>query len=349
MRIRREVVGALCAILVTACAAQAAGPGDAGSVDVSDTIALVGVLPEPLPTASGVTVESTDARTSPTPTSTPTSVPASTTTGLRADGNRVLLIGDSVLASTAKRYSNDMCTALVPLGWQVEVEAEVSRGIVFGNEVLAKRISAGWDVGVIFLGSNDSGNSPEYLKNLNKIITTFAPSPVVLITVSEFKPAMTGINDTIRAIAKVYPDRVSIIDWTTISKAPGVVNEDGIHLTTDGRKVLAAAVAQHLGTAPTSPGDCLPSTFHDDSAGSVTGGANTGTTVKPGKTTTPTTVKPGSGSSTTVAGGSATTTGGGTPTTVATTTGTTAPPASTQPPPSAPATTASPPTTAIGP
>jgi hypothetical protein len=348
MRIRREVVGALCAILVTACAAQAAGPGDDGSVDVSNTLGLVGVLPEPLPTASGDTVASTD----PTTSSTSTTVPATTTTGLHAEGNRVLLIGDSIMASTAQRYSNDMCKALVPLGWQVEVEAEVSRGIVFGNEVLAKRISAGWDVGVVFLGSNDGANSPEYLKNLNKIITTFAPIPVVLITVSDFKPGMTGINDTIRAIAKVYPDRVSLIDWTTISKAPGVVNEDGIHLTTDGRKVLAAAVAEHLGTAPTSPtepGECLPSTFHDDSAGSVTGGANTGTTVKPGNTT-PTTAKPGS--STTLAGGSSTTTGGGTPTTVATTPGTTAAPGTTQPPSSsAPATTAAPPTTAppIGP
>jgi lysophospholipase L1-like esterase len=347
MRIRREVVGALCAILVTACAAQAAGPGDDGSVDVSHTIPLVGVLPEPLPTASGVAIESTDPGTSSTPA---TTSPATTTTGLHAEGNRVLLIGDSILASTAKRYSNDMCTALVPLGWQVEVEAEVSRGIVFGNEVLAARKSAGWDVGVVFLGSNDGGNSPEYLKNLNKIITTFAPSPVVLITMSEFKPEMEGINDTIRAIAEVYPDRVSVIDWTSISKAPGVVNEDGIHLTTDGRKVLAAAVADHLGTAPTSPGDCLASTFHDDSAGSVTGGANPGTTVKPGKpTTTPTTttVKPGTGggTSTTLAGGSSTTTPTGPSTTVAGTTATTA-----APPTSAPtATTAPPPSSVLGP
>lgn len=341
MRIRREVVGALCAILVTACAAQAAGPGDDGRADPSNTVDLVGELPEPLPTASGVAVEPTDPADTFVGSSSPSTSPATTTTAFSAAGNKVLLIGDSILASTAKRYSNDMCNALVPLGWQVAVEAEVSRGIAFGNEVLAKRKGAGWDVGVVFLGSNDGGNSPEYLKNLNRIITTFAPSPVVLITISEFKPEMIDINETIRAIAEVYPDRVSIIDWSTISRAPGVVNEDGIHLTTDGRKVLAEAVADHLGTAPTSPGECLPSTFHDDSAGSVTGGGKPNTTVKPGTPKpTATTVKPGGGSSTTVAGGSATTTGSGASTTVAGTTATTAAPPSSPPPSSAPATTA---------
>ena len=67
---------------------------------------------------------------------------------------RVLTIGDSVMASTASRYTNDMCRALVPLGWQVEVEAETGRFVEFGTRVLKRRWSAGWDVVVILLGNN---------------------------------------------------------------------------------------------------------------------------------------------------------------------------------------------------
>ena len=34
----------------------------------------------------------------------------------RSKGNRVILIGDSVMASTSRRYCNNMCEALVPAG-----------------------------------------------------------------------------------------------------------------------------------------------------------------------------------------------------------------------------------------
>ncbi|MCU1359183.1 MAG: hypothetical protein JWN99_472, partial [Ilumatobacteraceae bacterium] len=278
---------------------------------------------------------------------------------------RVLVLGDSITASTSSRYTNDMCKALVPLGWQVEVEAEVSRGIDFGNTVLAKRMSAGWDLGVVFLGTNNGGtDGNEYLKQLNKIITTFAPSPVVLVTVGQFRPEMKGINDTIRAIAGVYPDRVRIVDWNHLTEVyPTILSDDGIHPTVAGRQVLAQAIASELGQAPTSPGDCLPSVFTDDSAGSVdgkSGSGNTGTTVRPRSTQstvpkeTPTTVKGGGSNTTTTVkpvtvtttvggGGSGTTlapTGPTTPPATYGTVGTTAAPQQTAPP--APPTTAAP-------
>ena len=57
--------------------------------------------------------------------------------GVVAEGNRVLLIGDSILASTATRYGREMCDALNPLGWSVEVDAEPGRFVEFGNKVLS--------------------------------------------------------------------------------------------------------------------------------------------------------------------------------------------------------------------
>lgn len=344
MRIRREIVGALGALLVTACAAAAAGP-DAADGTIAPTVQGVGVLPSVIP------VDPTEL-TDPTSTAVPTTAVDTTTTALRAEGNRILMLGDSVLASTSKRYSNTTCKALVPLGWRVEIEAEVSRGITFGNEVLAQRKNAGWDAGLVFLGNNDGSATTEYLKALNRIITTFAPRPVVLVTVSEFKDGMRSINDTIRAIAEVYPDQVSVLDWAAITKAqPELLNEDGIHPTEEGREALAAAIAQHVGIAPSSPGECLPSVFTDDSAGSIDGSGGTGTTVKP--RTTPTTVKPTT--STTVRGGTSTTVKPGTSTTVKPGTSTTVPGGSstttggTAPPSSGTTNTTAPPTTPTAP
>ena len=68
------------------------------------------------------------------------------------------MIGDSITASAAKRYGGEFCDALVPLGWQVEVDAEPSRFVDFGNDVLDKRLSAKWDAAYVFLGTNYLGD-----------------------------------------------------------------------------------------------------------------------------------------------------------------------------------------------
>ncbi|MGD9998426.1 MAG: hypothetical protein AB7U39_16025, partial [Ilumatobacteraceae bacterium] len=295
MRIRREVVGALGALVLTACAAASASPDDGTEARRSTTVGGVGVLPtsQVTPPPRATEAEETVPSTEPTTTERET-----TTTEFVAEGNRVLLIGDSILASTSKRYSNDTCKALVPLGWKVEVEAEVSRGIHFANDVLKSRLKAGWDVGVIFLGTNNASDPDEYLRQLNKIVTTLEPRPVVLITVTEYRPEMRSVNDTIRAMVDVYPDRVSIIPWDEITHdRPELLNTDGIHLSEQGRVALAEAIADHLGQAPTDEaGACLDSVFTDDSAGSVESGATTtsaprssgGSGGKPGSATTTT-------------------------------------------------------------
>jgi hypothetical protein len=334
---------ALCAVVLAACAATAEG-GDTTAAPVPATVADVGVLPAALP---GDTTSTAPASSVPDTTVEPT-----TTTQFEAAGNRILMLGDSILASTSKRYSNTMCQALVPLGWQVEVEAEVSRPINFGVDVMKARAGAGWDAGLVFLGTNYGGDENEYLKQLNKIILAFGDVPIVLVTVTEFRDEMREVNRVIEAIGDVY-DNVSILDWRSVTAdQPELLNEDGIHPTPDGRDVLAGVVAMHLGQAPTSPGKCLDSVFTDDSEGSIDGSGSSGTgssngtttTVKPGSTTT-TTVRPGStttttvkpGTTTTIAGGQTTTTAGTsstTATTTASTTPTTSPPATS--PPTAP-------------
>lgn len=323
MRIRREVVGALSAVFVAACSAVSASPSDPAASPATPPpfVDGVGVLPTALP-ISTVTPEQigTD--------ETSTSTTTTTTEPFVAAGNRILMIGDSILATTSSRYSNDMCKALVPMGWQVAIEAEVSRGIDFAKTVWRERGDERWDVVLVFLGTNYGGDENDHLRRLNTMITDAGDAEVVLVTVSEYEPEQHEVNTTIRAIADVY-DNVSVLEWSELTAdEPTLLDEDGIHPTTEGRKVLAGAVAFHLGQAPASPGRCLDSVFHDDSAGAP-GGKPIPTTVKPNPSGSTTTVKPVGGVTTTTKPATSTTVGGGssstTPTTTVSTTATTAP------------------------
>ena len=217
--------------------------------------------------------------------------------GALSAGNRVILIGDSVMASTSRRYSNDMCNALVPLGWQVEVDAETGRFVTFGNEVLDKRLDAGWDASVILLGNNYREDQDGYRKELDEIVQRLSPQPVVLLTVSEFTPSRAEVNEVVFEMAAKY-DNVLVVDWaTTTADDPSLTGADGLHLTTAGREALAQNVALALGVAPEQPGKCLTTDYTDDSSGGVDGGP--ASTSKPSRSTTTTPTTDGGSSDTT--------------------------------------------------
>jgi hypothetical protein len=204
-------------------------------------------------------------------TSTTTLVPA-VTIGQLVAGNKVLMIGDSITASAAKRYGNELCEALVPLGWRVEVDAEPSRFIDFGQAVLDQRLAAKWDAAYIFLGTNYGGKQAIYLKYLERIVERLSPMPVILLTVTEFAPNRREVNDAILVVASEFPN-VHVLDWGAIAAAdaPVLLRGDGHHLTNAGREKLAATVAGVLGPAPVVPGQCLPTQFTADRGLDVNG------------------------------------------------------------------------------
>lgn len=275
-------------------------------------------------------------------------------------GNRLLMIGDSILASTATRYSGYMCDTLAPLGWAVDVEAEPSRFIDFGNRVLDKRLDPArgddydWDAAAVFLGSNYGGDQERYERELRLILARLAPRPTLLYTVTEYRPNWAEVNDVIRKLAGEF-DNVTVVDWQLFATTPGVLSSDRLHPTNDGRRVLVDLTAAALGPATIGEGECLKSEFTDDSAvghGSAntpasrpSAGGSSGGRSSPATTHKPVTPTPGG--STTVAGSAApsstspsippSTTA---PTTVPTTTATTTAPTTTAPTTTAPTTTA---------
>jgi hypothetical protein len=79
------------------------------------------------------------------------------------------------------------------------------------------------------------------------------------------------VNEVIRQMAAKYPN-IMVVDWaTTTADNPNYTGGDHLHLTTEGRKALAANVALALGDAPVTPGACLSTSFTNDSMGPVTG------------------------------------------------------------------------------
>ena len=262
MLARRITLLLCCVASLTACGATAAS-------DASVPATLpIGELPSSLPpdpNAPAGTLRPT------------TTLPRADQIGAIAPGNRVIVIGDSVVASTSKRYSNDMCKALVPLGWQVELDAETGRFVEFGAKVLDQRLSAGWDASVILLGNNYIQNQDGYRQQLDRLVRRLSPDPVVLLTVTEFVSTRRAVNAVIREMADKYPN-VTIVDWaTTTAEDRTLTGGDGLHLTPSGRKALAANVALALGEAPEQPGKCLTTKFTDDSMMPVTGTSAPGT------------------------------------------------------------------------
>ena len=180
--------------------------------------------------------------------STTTLLPPQPAIGTLVTGNRLLMIGDSITASAAKRYGGEFCKALVPLGWQVEVDAEPSRFVDFGNAVLDKRLSAKWDAAYVFLGSNYLGDQESYRKQLERIVQRLSPTPVVLLTVTEFEDNRREVNDAITLVSAEFPN-VHLLDWGSIAAANAdtILRGDGLHLTNDGRAVLASTIAGVMG------------------------------------------------------------------------------------------------------
>lgn len=231
------------------------------------------------------------------------------TLGEKAIGNRVIVIGDSILAGTAARYGNEMCRELSGLGWRSVVEAEAGRPASFGREVLRERIYEGWDAAVVLLGTNPSRNIDSYRTDMTRIVESLAPRPTLLLTTTLFRESQKAVNDVIRDIASSH-DTVTLLDWGTASLQTGVLNADRVHPTTAGRTFLVKAVASALGRAPSGTGGCIPAKFEDDSMGrdvmpsttvaGIPAAVTTTTTAAPTGTASVTTVPAPAASSTTV-------------------------------------------------
>lgn len=273
----RVVLGVAVSIVAVACGS---GASDAPIED--ETVAGVGRLPGPVatererPNSANTAGSAVDGRIEEGAISGDGALrPADLdlpTIGELVAGNRTIVIGDSILASTAPRFGGEMCDRLTDAGWTVEIDAEPGRFLRFADRVLDRRLDPGdgteWDAAVLFFGSNFDGDRGGFAALLDELLDRLAPRPVVLLTVTEFRSDRTAVNEIIRDAVAAGPDRF-LIDWARITAAePRLLAGDGLHLSESGRSRIVTEVALALGVAPTltvdGTGECLPSQFTDD-------------------------------------------------------------------------------------
>jgi hypothetical protein len=257
------------AVVAAACAsADQVSPPD--RFDVPETLAL-GNLPAPLSGAVGLPDQPT---TEPPPTSTtvPPLRPLLGPIGEQVVGNRILLIGDAQMASTAARFDESMCAALETFEWAAEVNAEPGRVIDFGSKVLATRLDPldepPWDVAAIMFGNAFHPDLDAFRSKLDGLLQRLEPRPTIVYTVTDLTGDRAALNDVVRELPRFHPNIV-VIDWAEVIgiDADGLIEPDGRTLTEAGSDRLALLTAGALGPAPeSSEGECLPSAFIDDSA-----------------------------------------------------------------------------------
>ncbi len=258
-------------LVVTGCTADG-GAAEPTAPEVPGTVAL-GVLPEPLSDRPAVPTRPTSAAATTTTTTEPEpESPIDGPVGAVVSGNRVLLIGDGVLASVAPRFEGIACDVLPGFGWVMEIAAEPGRFVEFGLEVLDERLApqAGvdWDVVAVMLGNQYDGDRADFERTLREILDRVAPRPTLLYTISGADRQRTEVNEVIREQASAFPS-VIVVDWAAAAAAePERLLDDGGPTPTEegsGRLVLFTAAA--LGDAPGGgEGECLPPVFTDDSA-----------------------------------------------------------------------------------
>jgi lysophospholipase L1-like esterase len=252
-------------VSLAAIALAACGSGGAASTSGSPaTVGNVGELPGTLPTSSSApsTVDEPSSSSGDEPFVAPPEDGGRPPlrAGEIARGNRLLLLGDSVLEATSTRYGGEMCARLVPHGWAVEIDAENGRDAGVGLQVLEDRLDEGeeWDAAVVMLGNNYRKDPQQLDQQIEAILDRLAPMPVILLTVTEFEEAQAEVNYVLRTEAANH-EEVDLLEWAErTAHDDSLVGADGLHLSEHGKVALTAMVRLALGDAPAgSVGECL--------------------------------------------------------------------------------------------
>ncbi len=238
---------------------------------ISETVAI-GDLPPPLSDVEPPPAPPTTPPESSPPTTAPTG-PIDGPIGELVFGNRVLFVGDEIMASTAPRFDGAMCDALNGFGWDVEIAAEPGRFVEFGRQVFDVRLSEDdddedFDVVAIMLGNQFDGDREAFARQFDELIVDAAPRPVIVYTLTEVDEDRTALNEFIRERPRFHR-HVVVVDWAELAAAdPDLLLVDGgPQLTEDGSDRLVIFTAAELDRAPEDPpGECLPSMFTDDTA-----------------------------------------------------------------------------------
>ena len=346
---RGVLVIALAVLIVASC-----GTSEGVSTPTEVTLSGVGVTPRQLG-------EERVLPTKPPPTSTAITQPDLPP----LSDPRVFMVGDSVLLATTQGQPDALDTYVGSLGWNITVDARVSRFTDEGVAVLRRRRDEIHEVVVVALGNNYGGDEVQFAAQVDELLRVLDGVRVIaMLTVPVYAEKQNEVNLILRNAAAA-DNRIVLVDWEGYTRlVPAVLSNDDVHPTTYGADVIAQLIGLTLGRAPggdpnvplpilgsrTRPEGAIPGENKGESAPSEGAG-------RPQATNAPATTRPRPRATTTTTAPPRVTVPVITPvptqpaTTVAPTPSTTVAPAPTQAtvaPTQPPASTVAPPTTSTG-
>jgi hypothetical protein len=191
------------------------------------------------------------ARPKPTPVSTnlalpPTTLPAPTTTTLPAAVDpRVFIIGDSVILGAR----DAIAFRLAVHGWSdVQFSAESFHTFNAGPVIdAAQAMGQIGDVVIVALGSNDGIDPNEFHAWIDGLMQHLqSVRRVYWVNLRQFRDWVTAANAEIDAAKARYPN-LRIIDWwARATFDPGLVVDDGLHLSEFGQAAMGDLITSTL-------------------------------------------------------------------------------------------------------
>ena len=222
---------------------------------------------------------------------------------------RVFMVGDSVLLATTQGQPDALDTYVGSLGWDITVDARVSRFTDEGVTVLRRRRDEIHEVVVVVLGNNYGGDEAQFAAQIDELLQVLDGVRVIaMLTVPVYAEKQNEVNLILRNAAAA-DNRVVLVDWEGYTRlVPAVLSNDDVHPTSYGADVIAQLIGLTLGRAPggdpnvplpvlgstTRPGVAVPGDNKGESAPSEGSGRPQATSApttrpRPRPTTPPTT------------------------------------------------------------
>jgi hypothetical protein len=170
-------------------------------------------------------------------------VPARPATAAPAIPARTAWIeGDSVLLGATADTQADLARD----GWKATVAPFGGLQLVAAIDVFRKVRPEMGSVAVIELGNNYVGDPDAFGAQIDQAMSVLAGMHVIWLTTALFEPRQSAINAQIWAAGQRWGN-LEVLDWSsTVHADPGAVGPDGLHLTTDGRSLMAGLIRQRL-------------------------------------------------------------------------------------------------------
>ena len=150
--------------------------------------------------------------------------------------------GDSVLLGAA----DDTRADLARDAWRATVAPFGGLQLVAAIDVFRNVRPEMGSVAVIELGNNYIGDPSAFGAQIDEAMSVLSGMHVIWLTTALFEPRQAVINDQIWAAARRWRN-LDVMDWSaTVRADPWAVGPDGLHLTTDGRALMAGMIRQRL-------------------------------------------------------------------------------------------------------